>query len=210
MKTFLMIIGVILVIAGLSIFWVYSSFKYQPDYFKEVETANFSQIGREGRKIENRVREELAEKGETKVTGDDMTALVINQINKRGKVNLKSFVKKVKSEVVDGRLKVEALVNLKELSQQKIHAKAKEYLDMFLENTPDDLLEDVYISFNGLPIRDGSILKFDENTEFTIGDISYNLSSVYGSHKIRIGASMLRKLGISNFEVLDDMILLQK
>jgi hypothetical protein len=210
MKTFLMIIGAILVIAGLSIFWAYSSFKYQPDYFEAIEDVNISRIAREGRKVESRILEDLAEKGETRISGDDMTALVINQISRRGKVNLKSFVKKVKSEVVDGRLKVEALVNLKELSQQKMPAKAKEYLDMFLENTPDDLLEDVYISFNGLPVRDGSILKFDENTEFTIGDISYNLSSVYGSHKIRIGASMLRKLGISNFEVLDDMILLQK
>ncbi|KAA3617675.1 MAG: hypothetical protein D8M58_01035 [Calditrichaeota bacterium] len=210
MKVFLMIIGAILVIAALSIFWAYSSFTYQPDYFEEVEKINFSEKRQQGREIEARVREELNETGETKVSGDEITSLIISQISKRGKVDLQPIVKKVKSEIIDGRLKMEALVDVEKLTKQEMPDKVREYLDLFLESAPKDMLENVYVSFDGIPIRDGSVLKFAEDAQINIGDFSYDLASIKGSHKIRIGASMLKKLGISNFEVLENQILLKK
>ncbi len=210
MKIFLLIIGGILVIASLSIFWAYSSFKYQPDYFEAIEDANFSEINREGVEIESRLREELEEKGEAKVSGEEITALIINSINKKGKVDLKPIVNKVKSEIVDGRLNIEAIVNVKELGNQKMPEKAREYLDIFLENVPEDMLENVYFSFKGRPVKDGQSVKFDDLAEINIGDFSYDLSSIKGDHGIRMDTSMLRKLGFSNFEVLEDQILLKK
>jgi hypothetical protein len=210
MKTFLMIIGAILVIASLAIFWAYSSFKYQPDYFDEVKEADVSEIRSEATSVESRVREELKENGEAKVSGEEISALIINLASKKGRVDLEPILNKVKSEIVDGRLNVEALVNVKELSKQKIPRKAREYLDLFLESAPQDMLENVYVSFKGTPVRDGSVIKFDENSEINIGDFfSYDLSLIKDSNKIKMNASSLRKLGISSFEVMEDHILLK-
>ena len=93
---------------------------------------------------------------------------------------------------------------------QQMPNSVNEYLDTFIENTPDDMLQNIYVSFVGKPIRDGSNIVFDDNTEIKIGDFTNNLSSIKGNEKITISNTMLKEMGISNFEMLEEQILLIK
>ena len=95
MKIFMMIMGSILAITALVVFWLYSSFKFQPDYFDTIEKVDLREIQIEGQQAETRIRTALKDKGEVKVGGDELSAIVISQISKKKEINLKPILKKL-------------------------------------------------------------------------------------------------------------------
>lgn len=209
MKIALTVLGGLVLLAGLGIFWGYNSLHHQPEHFEELPAFKFTQIKQEGRALRDKIKEDLQQDGQAALSGDELATLVLSQIEKRGKVNLRPVVKKLSSKIVEGELQIEALLNVKNFSNKNIPEKARPYIEPLLEFVPQDLLENLYVSFQGVPVQQGSVIKFDENARIKIGGFNYDLSSIKGSHKIRIGASVLSRLGVSGFEMDQDKMIVR-
>lgn len=209
MKYLLMIFLGLLLLLGLGAFYTYSSLTHIPESIEMAERLDVSGEKQKARTIAKRIEQELQSNGEIALNGAEFKALVVAQIDKRGKIDIANMVKKMETKLEDGQLKVEALVNFKKVSE-KVPQKVKGYIESITENLPESMLEEVYVSFKGMPILEGTNYVFDENAHITVGDFSYQLSKIKGNSKVRLRKKMLQRLGVSSFEMVGDKIVLKK
>lgn len=210
MKTLLIIVAAIIVIAGLIIGYAYSEFTYKPDYFDEIETVDISKINKQVDETENRIARELKENNSTQLSGEEILNIGLNHMAKRSSIDLNSVVKKTKGEMVNGKFKTEALVNVKALSEQEMSPKARKALNMFLELIPDAMLEEVYISFEGKPVNDNGVLRFSDDAVIKIGGFEQTISDMNDKSDMKIDLDLLHQMGLSDIVIHDNYLELKK
>ena len=210
MKTFLMIVAAIILIAIIGVYYLYNSFTYQPDYFEQIELLDVQAVNVQTDAITKRITKELKETGKANLDGNELTLLVLNQLEDMKDVEIKPSIKKLKSEIKNGRLEVESIVDVNKLTQVELPNGADNLIEQFLQNIPKDMMSEVYVSFDGIPMDRKGMLRIDENSVISVGDFSKKLSELRGNKNFEINSSVLKQLGISSFKVMDDHIELSR
>lgn len=210
MKTFLMIVAAIILIILIGIYYIYNSVTYQPEYFSEIESFNTINAVAVTDSIQTRIANELKSTGIAKLQASDLTLLIINQAEQMKNVSIKPAIKKVKSELRDGHYIIESVIDVTKLVQSDLPAEAAEGLEMILKNIPQNMLSEVYVAFDGIPVNSQGMLTLDPNSIIKIGDFSQKLSDIQADGNFRINSVVLKQLGINNFIINNNFIEISK
>ncbi|MCB0284369.1 MAG: hypothetical protein H6627_02260 [Calditrichae bacterium] len=210
MKTFLMIVAAIVLIILVGIYYIYNSFTYQPEYFAEVETFNSVRANAATDSVRLRIDNDLKSTGSAKLEASDLTLLIINQAENMKNVSIKPAIKKIKSEIRDGHYIIESVVDVTKIIREDLPAEAAEGLEMVLKNIPSDMLSEVYVAFDGIPVNSKGMLMLDPNSTIKIGDFSQKLSDIQENGNFHINSVVLKQLGINNFKISNNFIEISK
>jgi hypothetical protein len=210
MKIFLIIVAAIVIISALIIGYAYNQFTYKPDYFEQLQPVNMEAISLQARQIQERVRDELQKNGFCKLDGDEIMNIGLDELSKKTNIDIDSVLKKTKSEMVGGKFKSEALINVKALSKMKIAEDSRQYVDNLLNYLPDAMMEEVYVSFEGTPVNENGVLHFADDVVVSVGEFSENLSEINHSRNIKVDLAIFNDLGAKDIIINDNYIELQK
>jgi len=205
MKIFLIIVTTIVIISALVVGYIYNKFTYKPDYFQTAEQVEIWKVAEQAKEIEKRVTEDLESEGYAKLSGDDIMKLEIIQLEAETNIEINSIVKKTKSEIIDGKLKSEAVINIKALSLQNVSGQARQYINTFMQYVPDTMMEEVYVSFEGTPVNENGTIRFSKDMVISVGDIIHTTFESQ-DNDIEIDLDLLHKINASQIVIRDNYI----
>jgi len=155
---------------------------------------------------------------ELQLDKDELNNLLALEIaEKSNKTRLAKAVKAVKTDIVDGKLKTGAIVNISEIPTAQLGKTEAAALKKVIKAFPT--LEDrqVYIGVEGKPILKSGELIFDENSKIKIGNLSFTQAEL--SEKLGIPESKIKQvtklqlqvnnLKVSDIELTDNKALLK-
>jgi len=216
------------IIAGLYYYWRQAT--ALPNWY--TKQANMINISNTGSQLEV---QQTTEKLEAKITAinqqlanskDVEIQLNENELNnllaleiaeKSNKARLAKAVKAVKTDIVDGKLKSGAIVNISEIPTTQLGRSEAAALTKVIKSFPT--LEDrqVYIGVEGNPILKNGQLVFDENSKIKIGNLSFTQAEL--SEELGIPESKIKqytklqlqvdKLKVNDIKLTDDKALLK-
>jgi len=206
MKIFLAIIASIIVISALIIGYLYNQFTYQPEYFQAIEEIESSQIKDHTRAVKNRIIKDMEQEGRAKLDGEDIMLLTLNQLSQETDLDFAGFISKSTSEMKNGKLRTEAIINLKALSEQNMSAEDRKDFDAAMRYIPDVMAGEIYIAVEATPVKKKGTLYLADDLVFSIGDFEQSIPEVKQNRDLRIELSELHKAGISDIIVHDNYI----
>ncbi|AFZ15107.1 hypothetical protein Cri9333_4321 [Crinalium epipsammum PCC 9333] len=91
---------------------------------------------------------------------------------------LPSSVKGVNTKIRDGKIETGAVVNISEFSNTFVAKNGRTALNKLTEQFPFLNNREVYIGISGKPYVDNGELKFDDNTEVKVGNLSFTIADL--------------------------------
>jgi hypothetical protein len=217
------------VIAGLYYYWRQATALPNWWYTKQANITNVSntksqlEVQQTTEKLEPKIaasNQQLANNKDVEVRLDENelnNLLALEIAEKSNKTRFAKAVKAVKTDIVDGKLKTGAIVNISEIPTAQLGKTEAAALKKVIKSFPT--LEDrqVYIGVEGKPILKSGQLIFDENSKIKIGNLSFTQAEL--SEKLGIPESKIKQftklqlqvnnLKVSDIELTDNKALLK-
>lgn len=206
MRVFFAIVLIILLAIGGGIFYVMHEMDSKPEIISQIPEADFNSLKSDAENVKLRVRQQLDAGGTARLNSKDFSSLLFGQLQRKSRLDLASMVKKYDCKILDGRLHVKAVIDLRQLSNSKLPAEARRMLDLVTAFIPDGTLENVYVGLDGTPVEKDGKIDFSDNSTVTLGGFTQSIRDAKGERHIKIGIKSLRKMGVTGFKMGDDFI----
>lgn len=141
--------------------------------------------------------------------------LALEIAKKSNNSQLAKAVKAVKTDIVDGKLKSGAIVNISDVTTAQLGRNEAAALTKVIKAFPTLENRQIYISVEGKPILESGQLIFDENSKIKIGNLSFTQAEL--SNKLGISESKIKqftklqlqadKLKVNDIELTDNKVL---
>lgn len=164
-----------------------------------------------GRTVQ-RITRELEANGRVKVSAAELDQMILGSIEQNFPGQTDKMVKALKSEIHDGAISVETVLNLKKVPWEVLPQQARLAKNLIMQfNGPADSL--LYLHLSGSPSYDGRQLVFDDKASLQVGKIQYPLKSLVTNFSLEDRLKLPSLIGSLRFKyvsVEDDMLVLSK
>lgn len=206
MRVFLLIVLIVLLAIGGGVFYVMHEMSAKPDIVSEMPEVDVAGLKVAAQNVKKRVQQDLEKHGQARLSSKDFSALLYGQLARKAHMDLESVVKKYDCNIENGMLHVKAVVDLKQISNQKLPAEVRKILDLVSPFIPDGSLENVYIGLDGRPVENDGTIDFADNSTVTLGGFTQTIRDAKGDRHIKFDIKSLRKMHVSGFKMGDDFI----
>ncbi|HEY9693178.1 MAG TPA: hypothetical protein V6D15_13285 [Oculatellaceae cyanobacterium] len=147
------------------------------------------------------------------LTEGDINKIIVNQIAPpTSEYQPNNSVKGVNTKIRNGKIETGIVVNISEFSNTPFAQNNQDKLKKLTEKFPFLNNREVYIGISGTPYIENGNLKFDDNTQIKVGNLSFtiaDLSQKTGISKERIEQRLnlelkSRRINIENLEIRDN------
>jgi len=179
-RAFLIGVLVIILIGAGLVFFVFNRISYTPDWYRNHDFENTSTILKKSKQTLQQVQSDLQSGKAVRLHDKQLESMILSGIQQQTSMDVRSVVRAFKIETGTQTMRVEAIVNLKNLPRQNMPKKAAEMLDMVSGSLPLDALEEFYTCIEGKPVMRNGQLGFDKNANIQLGKVSYSLREIVG------------------------------
>lgn len=130
----------------------------------------------------------------------DVTAIALTELNYLAvQTQLTNALQSVGSNIRDGRIEAGAIINLSNLSSDRLNTTEKEIVTLVRQTFPALVEREVYVGIEGKPTMVDGQLQFDDSLRIKVGNLSLSAADV--SQKLGISEATLwqtvnRELGV--------------
>jgi len=143
-------------------------------------------------KIETARQQGNQESVEINLTEADLNDLVISEVVKKtGNKKLPEAVKGINTTIQNGKIESGAVVNISQIPTDKMRQKEKIALTNLTKTFPFLENQEVYVAVVGKPSVKNGQIKFDDNAEIKVGNLSFTLDEI--SQKLGVPKEQIEK-----------------
>lgn len=207
MKTFLMIVGAIVIIVLGIVMYLYQNITYQPEHIEVLEEFDSTRDEEEAFETYEKVKLNLKEDGFSTLTSADLINLFKHRLIRETDKRAVNAFKKINCQIEDNVLTIETVVDIGSLTKSKFSKKIQPVFDLINQFATDGgVNRDLYLSFEGEPYYDNGYVSFRGKPVFRIGDFSQEVSIDKHEKNIDLEEIVLNEINISDFEMAGDKI----
>ncbi len=210
MKIFLYLLLILAVLFGGAWYYMDSTMRYQPEDLTEMREVRPAAYQQEARRIKKRMSRELKARGETSVSADEIEAITFAAIARKSTIPVEELIKKYKVDIREDGVELSAIIDLRRVRELKLPPRIREALENVTGFIPDDMLEGVYVSVNGLPRKMGTKIIFNDNAEVHIGGWSRKINDLMDDARTVLGRDILQKPKFSGFDIKDGRVIIRR
>ncbi len=154
---------------------------------------------------------------EVELTDSELNALFASEVARVAETqNLEPAVKRISTNIVDGRIESGAVINLKNLPADALSQTRQEAIVKLVKAFPGLSEREVYVGIEGTPAVEGGQLRLD-GTRLRIGNLSLSVAEV--AHRLGISESTLQEnlirlipldqVGVQNVQLGENAVKIQ-
>jgi len=175
MKTFFIVVLVILAVVIGTGYYFYSQVSYVPEWYETSDPQKTEHIIQSADAVSQQVENEIKSKKTTQINPDQLTSMILSNARKKLPFNPQKAIKGIQTKITKENLAVEAVIDVKKIPQNQIPKQARGYFDQFVQMIPGDAFENLYVKIEGKPVIKNGQLGFDENATVQIGKVNYSI-----------------------------------
>ncbi len=197
MKSFLIISAVIIILITGGIFYFYNQVTYIPEWYENSNPNEISTIIESSDKVFSEIKTNLKNGNHVEINNEELQAIILYKAKKELKINTEKIIKGINTRINENGIEIEAIVNVKNISDKQIPNQARSVYEKFINSIPEDVFENFYVKFEGKPINQNGNITLDNNSYIQLGKFKYSVKEL--SEQISGKNQLRNKLKINLF-----------
>ena len=210
MKIFLSLLALFVLLAGGAWYYFDSTMHYLPPDVETMQEVRPEDFHQQARQIKKRMSRELKAGGQTSVSAGDIEKITFAAIARKSKIPPEELIKRYKVDIQPEGVRLSALVDLRKVRQLRLPAKMRTALETVTGFIPDDMLDEVYVSVNGLPQKVGDKVAFSDDARVQIGGWSRKLNDLMDDARIILGRDIFQKLSFNTIRIEKARVIIKR
>lgn len=178
MKIFLKIIAVLILIIIGVIYYLYHQVSYTPEWYDTINTSHLKNIISKSDSVDSHIKSKLQTGMPVKVNSNELSSIIVSNIKKQVPDTPEQVIKGIKTNITPEKITIEAVLNLRNISMSYLDTDIRESFIKFLDTVPNDVIENFYIKFEGVPINNNGQIKLDQQSYIQLGKMKYTIDDV--------------------------------
>lgn len=180
-------------VVGVASYYAYSKVSYQPDWYTTSGPMKWSVPRAEAQLTVRRLSRELETKGATRVSQQDLPALLSYALSEVTDAPIDSLVKGIRTRIDAQGGSVEMMVDMQQLAATKLPSTARGLLDKAKSMLPKSALNDVFVQLALPPGGDLGALR--RGAALQIGQLPFSMSELQEGMDSKLSAMQARMEG---------------
>jgi len=178
MKTFLIVILVV-ILGALGVgYYLYNQVAYTPDWYESANTTEVQKLIASSGEVENEIRQKLQSGKEVDLTSESLTSLVMANVKKKLGVDPEKMIKGLNTKINSDKVTLEAVLNLKDMPQDILPQSAKGFFNKIADLIPGNLFENLYVKIEGKPYIENGAIQLGNINFIQLGNVKYSKDEI--------------------------------
>lgn len=207
-KTAILILLIAVIVAGAT-YYFYNRFTFQPKWYAPAEMNQEFLPDENTDNLQHELEHQLITEKSAKINDNQILPLMINQIEKKSRINVRQMIKAVQTTVEPDEIQMEMIVDVNQIPHNELPPPLENALAQITKLMPAPVLEELYVKLNLFPFKRDNSITFHPNSTVTIGKLEFTLAEL--EKKFGVNSQIpLNQLNFSDFELIKNAIILKQ